>query len=611
MPFGPYANFDDCVAKNADKASPQGFCAWLHKQITGAYPSQMETGLPAEAWEVFMAKYEGSLNAGKGEREAYEFAVKEGLEPAGWVNTARGWSRLYQTPKMRTVAGVKVFATGTHTDSAGLTREWTEADLDNMVTAFVAGVPAISPLKCGHTPDSFNRKIAEALDVPVEVVTGLNGQGQVALGRMSSLERKGNLLVAAYERVPDPIASLIEAGLFSTVSVEIDDKVGDFGPVITATALLGAEEPAVSEATLARTSVFGKPREGARVLSFRVGHEIPAEELRKEFADVRNRLAEVIKGKRGAPIFRAMFASLNEMFERLLGSGKHQTGENAEEIPEELLTYAASAYQGNVQGLIDWAAGVGFDGCVAHLTGKPGITDPERVCGWLKGRAHSKNKEETGTMSLKISEYKAKFQEPGMAPEGADAAAALMAIATALGLTEGATVEDIIAAITALGEKAAGAAPAEGAAAAPGAMGAEFSKMSATIKAQGDTIASLQHEARVEKFQKITSTFKAIEGKPEDLAADLATLEEKAGADVAERAVKAYQAAEKANAAALKATGTARSGAKAAAFEDKVQEFMKADPKLNRGEATKRAMQAHPDLYREVKQDAHAGSAVV
>ena len=39
-PFGEYADFADCVAKNQDKTDPEAFCAWLHKQITGQTPAQ-------------------------------------------------------------------------------------------------------------------------------------------------------------------------------------------------------------------------------------------------------------------------------------------------------------------------------------------------------------------------------------------------------------------------------------------------------------------------------------------------------------------------------------------------------------------------------------------
>lgn len=595
MPFGPYADMKDCIAKNQDKNSPAGFCAWLHKNITGTYPSQLEAPMPTEAWDIFMAKYAPALDAGKSEAEAFTAAVKEGLEPAGWVETRSGWERMLQAPKLKQVAGVKVFASGTHTDSAGVTKEWTEADLDRMVEAFVAGVPQVCALKAGHTPDAFNTKIAEALDVPVDVVTGLEGQGQIALGRMSSLERKGNLLIASFERVPEAIANLIEGGLYSTVSVEIEDEVGAFGPVITAVALLGAEEPAVAQATLDRAAVFGAVRDGTRVFSLAVGKDFQTEELRREFADIKERFTDIIKGKKGAPIFRALFAKLSEMFEQLAGSGRHQSGVDDASVPEEVVALAAAEYQGNVQALINWAGQVGFDQCVASLTGKPGITDPVKVCGYLKGRAHSNSAQKEGH-GMKLSELKAKFQEPGMPPEGAEAANTLAAIATALGLSEDATLEEIIAVLQAMAGQAAQAqAPAEGE------MKTEFSKMSATIKQQGDTIARLEHEARVERFQKVTSTFQAVEGKPEDLASELADLEEKAGPEVAQKALAAYQAAEKAGAAALHAVGTAKPGAKATAFEDKVQEFQKADPKLSRADAIKMAMRANPDLYREVR----------
>ena len=39
MPFGDYTDFADCVDQNQDKDSPEGFCAWLHYEITGEWPS--------------------------------------------------------------------------------------------------------------------------------------------------------------------------------------------------------------------------------------------------------------------------------------------------------------------------------------------------------------------------------------------------------------------------------------------------------------------------------------------------------------------------------------------------------------------------------------------
>ena len=43
-PFAGYKDFQDCVKKNQDKDSPEGFCAWLHKKATGDWPSESFEG---------------------------------------------------------------------------------------------------------------------------------------------------------------------------------------------------------------------------------------------------------------------------------------------------------------------------------------------------------------------------------------------------------------------------------------------------------------------------------------------------------------------------------------------------------------------------------------
>lgn len=43
MPFGPYSDFDDCVARNADKANPEAFCGWLQNQLKGQWPGERMT----------------------------------------------------------------------------------------------------------------------------------------------------------------------------------------------------------------------------------------------------------------------------------------------------------------------------------------------------------------------------------------------------------------------------------------------------------------------------------------------------------------------------------------------------------------------------------------
>ena len=605
MPFGPYGDFNDCVMKNGDKGNPEAFCAWLEHKITGAWPGQ----LSADKYpEQFWTAYDAALSAKKADKEAYQEAVAA-AEAAGYSLTRFGWVKEFQAPNMKTITGVRVFGAGTWTDSAGFERTWSDQDLDNMIAAFAAGVPAVVPLKCGHTSDEFNMRIAEALGVPVENVTGDHGQGQIALGRMVALQRKGSWNIASFDKVPEPIANLIEGGQYSTVSVEIEDEVGEYGPVITGVALLGAEEPAVEGATTERALVFGGTRQGARVWSFKVGDDIPMSELKAEFDDIRGKLAEIVKGKRGAPIFRAMFGNLSELFERLT-AGKHAAQDDAE-VLAEIRAYAVQEYQGNVQPLIAWAGTVGFDACVVALTGKPGITDPTRVCGWLKGQAHSKSNEGGNDMKLpkalegkkpediramsipdlaklfaegetpKVEELKAAFQEGELA-----------AIAAALGLGEEATVEDMVAAITALTEKAA-AGEGEGAKPPEGEMGKEFAKANDRILNLEKTLAS---ERSLREWETRTAAFTTIPGTPHEHAVSLADIEGKAGKDAAETQFKALDHANKLAAEATKVVGTARTGG-VTDFDNEVKRYMSEHKDATKVQAIEAVSKERPDLY--------------
>ena len=597
MPFGPYADFDTCVAQNGDKSSPEGFCAWLHHKILGTWPSGMSADKFPESW---LNAYDAALVAQKSEAEAFK-AAEAAAEEAGFERASFGWVKQYQAPSMKSVKDIYIFALGTWTDSAGNERTWTGEELDRMKAAFKAGVPVMVPIKCGHTSDDFNRKIAEALEVPVEVVTGDNGQGQIKIGNMTSLERKGDWLVAAFGNIPEPIANLIEGGQYSNVSVEIEDKVGEYGPVITGVALLGAEEPAVEGATLERALVFGGTRKGARVWSFKVGDQLPdPATLRSEFDDIRSKVADIIKGKKGAPLFRALFGNITELFERMVGGRHSAPGDNAE-VPEEVRAIADQEYQGNIQPLIAWAGTVGFDQCVVELTGKPGITDPVRVCGWLKGQAHSKTKEGGNSnmkeikafkdmkaediRSLKVKDLAAKLQDEGEVTIGEivdalpeEPAKGIADIAAALGLGAEATVEEMVAAIEALK-----------AAAPEGEMGNEFKKANSRI-------AVLEGEKAVRDWEDKTREFKAIPGTAHEHAVALAAIESKAGKEAAESQYAALKEANRLAEEALKIVGTSRS-AGPTDFDNEVAKHMTADPKATKAEAIKAVSKARPDLY--------------
>ncbi|MCK9599546.1 MAG: hypothetical protein M0R06_10935 [Sphaerochaeta sp.] len=536
MPFGPYNSFEDCVAKNSDKTSPKGFCAWLEHQITGQWPGAHVDSMPEEAWSLYREAYATSMTGStkkveEAEKEAHENALKT-LEKAGWTYSRIGWVKQYQTPTFKSVAGVRVFAVGTWTDSAGVERDWTEEDVDGLVKAFNSGVPGNVVLKAGHTPDSFNTKIAEKLDIPVELVTGDHGKGQVSIGRMATLERRGNLLVASFERVPEPIANLIEAGLYSTVSVEIEDGVGGFASAITAVALLGAEEPAVDEATLDRALVFGGKREKAHVLTFAKDGDY----LEQEFNTIQEKLSETIKGMRGAPVFRALMSQLRTLFGQITGRKREHQSDTTNQV------------------------------------------EP--------------NSKKEAEMPKSIKEMKSKFQEenPAAPPEGAqgEMMAGLMAIAQALGLGEGSTIEDILAAIEAMK-----AGPASE---------AQFQKVTSELQKRDERIANLEHKDRVHGYLEQTRLFTAIPGKKvEDIAVELADIEEHQSKEKADSMLKTYQELNRMGAAATKALGTSVPGARTADYESKLSEYMKANPTVSRADAHKAVMKANPALRFESK----------
>jgi hypothetical protein len=600
-PFGPYATFDECVAKNSDKVSPEGFCAFLHHKITGTWPGQMKETRP----EVFVNRYHDEMSNGKSEHEAYKLAT-EAASAEGWELTRLGWIKQFQAPKMKTITGVKIFATGKWTDASGDTKYWDDKDLSNMIEAFTAGVPAVVPVKCGHTTDHFNEEVAKSLEVPVDVITGEHGQGQIKLGSVGTMKKSGDLIIASFDKVPEQIANLIEGGLYSTVSVEIEDAVGDFGPVITGVALLGAEEPAVDKATLDRALVFGGKRNGARVLSFKVGDDIPINVLRAELKRVQAKMADYIKGMRGAPLFRAMFGELNNIFERM--TGKHSQYRESD-VPEEVRAYADAHFQGNIRALINWVGRVGFDNCVTALTGKEGITDPVRVCGWLKGQAHSKSIKGGGKMlpkqlqgmkadeikKMKVSDLAAKLQE-AEEPEEVTVeeivealpetpAKGIEDIMAALGLAADDTVENALAAIEALkaGKPPEGepTEPAEG-------------EMAKEMKKATDRIVTLETSELVRDWEDKVREFTSIPGTPREHAVSLANIQQKAGKDAAEMQFNALKEANDKASEANKIIGTTRTKPDAS-YEGYIKRYLKDNPKATRGDAIKAFRKEHPD----------------
>jgi len=254
MPFGPYSSFDDCVSKNRDKRSPQAYCAVVKRKIEG--DGNSKHAIPELPIEMFA---EGNA--------------------------------LIRT--------IDIFRVGSHTDSAGINREWGLGDLHNIVKAFEAGVPGRVPIKIGHTSDEFNNQLATSLGIPAELLVGEHGEGAASLGEVKALRVDGNLLRADVELSP-PLAKLTDDRLFRDVSSEIfDHRNGadgvEYGPVLSALALLGAQRPAVKDLVAFTSKLDGVAPD--RVLCFTSFEEVglDSECVKRHMADGMSREEAVVK----------------------------------------------------------------------------------------------------------------------------------------------------------------------------------------------------------------------------------------------------------------------------------------------------------------------------
>jgi len=188
MPFGKYADFAECVADNQDKASPEGFCAWLHYKTTGNWPSEASKRIIEEA--KAMAKTSTFRD----------------------VEIARAGTFEAQTGRV-------TFTTKDFEEAERACKEL-EGKHD-------------APIKLGH--DEHQKLLQE--------------DGYPNAGFVENVRRKGNKLLADLVDVPEVVAELIRNGRYNARSLEamrnleITGKKWPF--VITGLALLGAELPAV------------------------------------------------------------------------------------------------------------------------------------------------------------------------------------------------------------------------------------------------------------------------------------------------------------------------------------------------------------------------------
>lgn len=127
---------------------------------------------------------------------------------------------------MKRLEGVEIFAVGTW-NYQKFTREDLQ-DIARNTSALMAKSNHRPPLKLAHDPE--------------QPLAG--EEGDLALGWAENLRVQGDKLLADFANVPDIVAQAIDATLLRGVSVEMR-YIEEFGWVLTAVALLGADLPAV------------------------------------------------------------------------------------------------------------------------------------------------------------------------------------------------------------------------------------------------------------------------------------------------------------------------------------------------------------------------------
>ena len=439
----------------------------------------------------------------------------------------------------------EVFAVGTWTDAAGRTASWDMADLREIIANFEAGKAANGvPLKVGHTNDAFNKRVADALDVPEELVRGgVDGNGQMRLGHITELTLEGGKLIAKFEEVPTKLAELIESGGYTSVSSELaEDEDGNW--ILTAVALLGAEAPAIDDlAPLSEAAIHQIGSKGSW-WTFNAQGEQPAGDGRpskqwwdscmavaSSFPDIGGDPAAFCGSVyfNGEPMPRESFDSPEAMIASALQIQKAMAEKGMK------TDNAKPGKKSLVGSVIDKLRGM-----TRELGLEDGALDEALIA-----RLSEKESDMQGTKEFRINE------------------ADLPALYDALGLSEEATIDEVLAAIQAMkdamGEGDAEEHPDEDEemeglrmSTAP-----EIVQLKADVDSLKSENAQLRREKLVAKYQKRVDAWHAV-ATEENLAVELADIHDQAGAEVAEKVAAQYDATNTTNEEVTRRVGTAR-----------------------------------------------------
>ena len=111
---------------------------------------------------------------------------------------------------------IEVFKTGTHTDSSGNERTWSQSDLDKIVASY------------------------SAQNEMVPVVLGHPKTDDPAYGWVSAIKREGDILLAKFERLCPEFINWVEKGLYRNISIALGADLS-----LRHIGFLGAAAPAV------------------------------------------------------------------------------------------------------------------------------------------------------------------------------------------------------------------------------------------------------------------------------------------------------------------------------------------------------------------------------
>lgn len=535
MPFGPFRDWEDCIAKNADRRDPEAYCGVIKRAIEGG-----------------------------------EFTVTE------------------ESHGKKLLLNVEIFQTGVHVPAEGEVKNWSTSELQDIVKAFGEGVNSPVYLKIGHTTPEFCEMVAKKLGVPVEVVKGEGpaGNGMISLGKAIDVRlREDGVMLADFE-APSQIADLIEKG-YTDVSIELQADYPGHPWVLSAVALLGAERPAVKGlAGLEEVAVLAERKPSFIMRFSATPHGLV------QFQNDPTRICGNIWFN-GTEAQRGAFGGGTEGRGRdekppaawwddciaTIGGSKSQSSmetvslEELEEINSQMEQFIKGKKAANLlrqawgQIKQKWASLLG----IGEQLNQEGDMDKKKIIAALKMQEGTSDEEVLGRLN-QIME-------------------AIAAIAQALGIGA-APVEGEI-------PPEALAAKVKELVVAKGKESFSTGQFAEKLQAAENKVASLERDKRVAQFKERVGGLTVIEGTPDKLAEELVIIQEKMGSEAADRTLSQWKQTQKfaEQAGIMARIGTARGGEGKSAIEVEMEQWLKDKPNKTMADAYAWAKETKPNEF--------------